>query len=194
MRNLSIVLNVILLVAVGILYYLHFQTKPEPVAKELPVKSVGSGTGIYFVNSDSLLARYDFYKQKKKEFEAEQDKIRAELKRESDNLQRDIEKYQEQAIGMTDLERAQKEEQLGMKQQQLMQRKEDLFDRLDEVQAKSSDELFTRLNDYLKRHKNMNFDYVLGMQKGGGILFANDSLDITNEVVEGLNDEYNAKK
>jgi outer membrane protein len=31
---------------------------------------------------------------------------------------------------------------------------------------------------------------VLSFTKGGGILYANDSLDITKNVVKGLNEEY----
>ncbi|MEO0311436.1 MAG: hypothetical protein RIQ89_1093, partial [Bacteroidota bacterium] len=35
-----------------------------------------------------------------------------------------------------------------------------------------------------------NFSYVLGYQKSGGILFANDSLDVTQDVISGLNAAY----
>jgi outer membrane protein len=75
-----------------------------------------------------------------------------------------------------------------------MERKDALFQKLDEDQAKSSDELYTKLNEYLKKYnKEKNYSFVLGFQKGGGILFANDSLNVTNDVVKGLNEEYNNK-
>jgi outer membrane protein len=192
MRNISLVLNIILVLAVAYLYYLHFKkTDSQDNTFQAPKIIPVSGAGIVYVNSDSLLSEYLFYKNEKDGFEKAQDKIQSELKSQSDRLQSEVETYQQQAVGMTDMERAQKEEQLAMKQQQLMQRKDELINKLDEDQAKSSEELYMRLNNYLKKYnEGKNYNYVLGYQKGGGILFANDSLNITGEVIEGLNKEY----
>ena len=198
MRNLTMVLNVILLIAVAVLYYLHFKenkTIISPVEKQnqsfipLPV------TGIVYVNSDSLLDQYEFYKNERSKFEASQNRIKNELKTQGEILQGEVELYQKQAIGMTDMERAKKEEQFNIKQQQIMQRKEELLNKLDEEQGKSSEELYLRLNQFLKKfNKSRNYNFVLGFQKGGGILFANDSLNITRDVVDGLNKEYLEEK
>ena len=198
MKNLSMMLNVVLIIAVAVLYYLHFKGKESIVSAEakqnqsfIPLPS----TGIVYINSDSLLDQYEFYKNERSKFEASQNKIKNELKSQGENLQGEVELYQKQAIGMTDLERAKKEEQLTIKQQQIMQRKEELLSKLDEEQGKSSEELYMRLNQYLKKfNKTRNYNFVLGFQKGGGILFANDSLNITKDVVEGLNKEYLEEK
>lgn len=194
MRNFSLILNGILIIAVGILYYLHFRDCGASAAATNGVPSssdnmIGENNPIVFVNSDSLLEEYEYYKQKKDEFEASQARIKSELKTQGDKLQQEIETYQQQAGSMSETQRMQKEEQLTMKQQQLMSRKDELLNKLDEDQSKSSEELYSKLNDYFKRN-NKNYTYVLGFQKGGGILFANDSLNITREVVEGLNKEY----
>lgn len=193
MKNLSLALNAVLIVAVGILYYLHFKgnSATTDLAGPMPVSS----QGIVFVNSDSLLQEYDFYKDQKTKFETEQEKIKSELKAESDKLQKDAAVYQQQAIGMTDTERQQKESELGMRQQRLMDKKDQLLSRLDAIQSGSSEELYTRLNDYLKTYnKDKNLQFVLGYQKGGGILFANDSLNVTHQVIQGLNKAYAVEK
>jgi outer membrane protein len=198
MKNASLILNVVLVIAVAFLYFLHFNEMKPGVAASTSSGNhmeVSAGTGIVFVNSDSLLDEYQFYKDEKKQFEESQDKIKSELKAQSDQLQREVEKYQQEGAGMTESERAKKEEQLTMKQQQLMQRKEELVGKLDEQQSKSSEELYSRLNQYLRKYnEGKNYHFVLGYQKGGGILFANDSLNITKDVVEGLNKEYKEKK
>ena len=198
MRNLTMVLNVILIIAVAALYYLHFKenkTIISPVEKQnqsfIPLPS----TGIVYVNSDSLLDQYAFYKNERSKFEASQNRIKNELKTQGEILQGEVDLYQKQAIGMTDMERAKKEEQFNIKQQQIMQRKEELLNKLDEEQGKSSEELYLRLNQFLKKfNKSRNYNFVLGFQKGGGILFANDSLNITRDVVDGLNKEYLEEK
>jgi outer membrane protein len=194
MRNISMILNVVLVAAVGYLYYLNFKGKSsvEESTVEMPIlaKSLNQ-SGIVFVNSDSLLDQYDYYKNKKKEFAEAQSRIKSELQQQTENLQKEFEKYQEQAAGMSDSQRGQIEEQLTMKQQKLVQRKEELLDKLDREQSNSSDELFSRLNSFFKKYNaSKNYTYILGFQKGGGILFANDSLDITGQVISGLNKEY----
>ncbi len=198
MKIISLSLNVILLIAVGILYYFHFRgNKSNILNDEMPTEHYIPlpNAGIVYVNSDSLLEQYEFFKNERNLFEAAQNRIKNELKTQGERLQQDVDLYQKQAIGMTDLERGQKEEQLSMKQQQLMQRKEELLSKLDEDQGRSSEELYSRLNLYLKKlNKNRNYNFVLGFQKGGGILFANDSLNITKDVVEGLNKEYREEK
>lgn len=195
MKNISLTLNIILFIAVAILYYLHFKEPKrtdEPAGSPLPAVHV-SNADIVYVNSDSLLDQYDFYKSEKSQFETAQTRIKGELKSQSEKLQQEIEAYQQQGASMTDAQRAKKEEELTMKQQQLMQRKEELVAKLDEDQSKSSEQLYAKLNEYLRKHNN-KYHFVLGFQKGGGILFANDSLNITKEVIEGLNREYQEQK
>lgn len=198
MRNFSMILNVVLVAAVGYLYYLNFKGNASQEESPVSLPKLGqtlTQSGIVFVNSDSLLDQYDYYKNKKKEFEEAQNKIKSELQQQTENLQREFEKYQEQAVGMTDSQRAQIEEQLTLKQQKLVQRKEELLDKLDREQTNSSDELFSRLNTFFRKYNaSRNYTYILGFQKGGGILFANDSLDITGQVIEGLNKEYAEEK
>lgn len=199
MKQFSLVLNIILAAAVAYLYYLHFSSKQEespeavkPIA--VPSASANAG-GILFVNSDTLLDRYDYFTEKRNQLDARQERIRSELASEKERLDAAIQQYQQQAVGMTDLERQKKEEELMGKQQSLMDRREKLLAQLDDEQAKSTEELFNRLTAFLRNYisdKQVNF--VLGYQKGGGILFANDSLDITRQVIDGLNKEYAAEK
>jgi outer membrane protein len=195
MKNLSLILNFILLVAVGILYYLHFNTeKPEAEATttEAPVLLTEPATSaIVFVNSDSLLTKYDYLKSKKTELEARQKKMEAEMEAESSKLRKDYENYQQRGALMTDAQRQQTEEQLMMRQQQLMQKEKTLLSKLDDEQEKINETLHNNLTTFLKDYnKGKNYQFILGYQKGGGILLANDSLDITQWVLEGLNKKY----
>ncbi len=189
MKNFSNILNIVLLAAVAFLYYLHFKGKPESV-QTIPVAAMKNMNMVY-VNYDSLLSEYDYFKNKKTEFEGRQEKMKESLKEESTKLQNEAAEYQKKAATMTDQQRQQVEEQLGMKQQQLMQRKDELVGKLDDEQSKTNEELYTKLTAFMKEfNKKKNYSFILGHQKGGGILFANDSLDITKEVVEGLNKAY----
>jgi outer membrane protein len=199
MKQFSLLLNGILLLAVAYLYYLHFSAARTTAVEEVkpiavPATAAMSG-GILYVNSDSLLDQYRYFTEKRNQLDARQEKIRSELASEKERLDAAIQQYQQQAVGMTDMERQKKEEELMMKQQSLMGRREKLLAQLDDEQAKSTEELFNRLTAFLRTYiRDKQINYVLGYQKGGGILFANDSLDITRQVVDGLNKEYAAEK
>src|SRR4051794_27160047 len=97
MKNLSVAMNVILFIAVAVLYYLHFKKSNAGDMDQSAVKLPVSNVGIVFVNSDSLLNGYDFYKAKKTEFEEAQAKVKAELKSQGDKLQQEVQDYQKKA-------------------------------------------------------------------------------------------------
>ncbi len=156
MKNFTSVIQVILVLAVIGLYMLHFSDrKDEPTATASVKESVSAGTipvssgGVVFINSDSLLDNYLYFKNKKLEFEARQNRVKSELESENNKLQKDVESYQRRAPGMTEIQRQIEEEQLMMRQQKLMQRKDELLDNLDSEQAKSSEELYNKLEKFL---------------------------------------------
>ena len=189
MKYISIFLNIVLLAAVAVLYYLHFTPKPE--AEQNNYVANTSNLQIAYVKSDSLLDQYTFFINKKKSFEEKQNGIKAELTAENTKLQREIEEYQKQAAYMSDQDRGRREEELALKQQKLIQKKDDMLSNLDDEQDRYNEDLYNRLSAYMKEfNKTRNYSYILGIQRGGGILYANDSLNITREVVEGLNREY----
>ena len=67
---------------------------------------------------------------------------------------------------------------------------------VEEIQ-KSNEEVRKTVVDYVKEYnKKANYNFILTHTDGpGGVLIlANDSLDITNEILEGLNEQYKAKK
>lgn len=192
MNRLLLYINVVLVFAVGYLYYLHFEVETEPVETvDLTAALSKTDARILYINSDSLLDNYEYYKAKKADLEKRQEQIRLQLKSTGDKLQQDVEAYQQRAESLTPSQRQQMEESLMMRQQQLVQQKERLLGQLDEEQGRYSDSLYYRLSAFLKEfNKGKNVQFVLGFQHGGGILYANDSLDITGPVLKGLNNRW----
>ena len=196
MKNLSIIINILLAVAVGILYYLHFNLKNQcnqaPVAMPLP-KAVKSGAGIVFVNADSLLNNYEYYKELKKQLEEKGKRSESEFNSKASALQQEVQAYQQKAPTMLPDQRAAAEEGLMKKQQTLMQRKEELGQQLADEEQKLVKQLYQTVNTYLKK-SNPGGAYQFVFSKNGPILMANDSLDITKSLIEGLNKEYKDSK
>lgn len=190
MKNISSVLNIVLLIAVAVLYYLHFNKS----------KTTGSGTNasaqtisssIVFVNSDSLLDNYEFFKDITARMESKEDSIDNLLKSLASRLENEIVTYQKDAPGMTDQQRMAKEEDLMKKQQALGDQRKQMLSALDDEQGRLNDSLYSKLQEFMKEYnKSKNYSFILGYQRSGGILHANDSLNITDEVVKGLNESY----
>lgn len=181
------ILNIVLLIAVAVLYYLHFT---QPKSASAPVIS-GSGmpaNAIVFINSDSLLEGYDYFNSLKTQLENKSDSIDKVLQSRAAVLENDVMKYQERAAGLSPQQRAEEEEKLMGRQQSLMQFKQTMLEQLQDQESQMNDSLHSNLTGYLKEYnKDKNFLFIFGYQRGSGILLANDSLDITKEVLEGLN-------
>lgn len=187
MKNLSFAINIILVIAVGVLYYKVYS---DGGSEQLPAKGTSMrGDAIVFINSDSLLKNYDYYNELLKGLESQEDSIDMMLKSKSKSLESEFAAYQSKAAGMSPEQRAITEERMMAKQQELMMLKESLVDDLQAKESAMSDSVHARLVRALKEvNKTNHYYYVLGYQRGNGILFANDSLDITKQVLKELND------
>ena len=77
MKNISLALNVVLLVAVGVLYYLHF-AKGESRTSNMP--STAQQLGVAYINSDTVLKYYDYFKVNRDRLETKGKKLDQDLK------------------------------------------------------------------------------------------------------------------
>jgi len=199
MKQISNVLNVVLLIAVAVLYFLHFSSGKSPA--EESGERAGNGIqgiediAIAYINSDSLLNNYEFFKEEAEKLEEKRAELEANYKSRAEGLQREMANFQNQAGNMTMNQAKAVQEDLRKKQQNLMMYEQSLTQQLMEKEAEINDELYDKVSSFLKDYgSNKDLQLVLTYQKGSGVLYANDSLNITNEVIEGLNEAYETEK
>jgi outer membrane protein len=197
-KNLSLVLNVVLLVAVAVLFYLHFSSGKQSGSAEgrtLAASAPRGKTVIAYVNSDSLLNKYDFFKDIEQELKLVEEKYTNEYTNRAKGLENEIRTFQQTANNMTMGQAKAREEELMRKQNNLMQYQQNLSQRLMQDQARYQDSLYVQVRDFVKEYgEQNNLDVVLTYQKGSGVIYASDSLDITQDVIAGLNERYRQKK
>jgi outer membrane protein len=204
MKNISLVLNLILAVAVAVLYFLHFQLKnncsiDESGVSELHVEAPEGHIvpTIYYINTDSLWKNYEYVKNEIEILQKEKSKAESQIEAKARQLENDAMDYQQKVqSGMISMDDARKKEaELMDRQQKLYELREQLATDLLIKEQDKNETLQKAITDYIKKfNTGKNFSYVLGYSQGGGILFANDSLDITKEILEGLNQEYSIAK
>lgn len=194
MKQGNLIFNIIIGIAVVVLYVLHFSSpaaSPVFTSASDSTHVVDESATTVYVNGDSLLENYDYFKKAKKDFEAKTARTENEIAGKRSILEKDFANYQQQGANMTAEQRAKIEEALMRKEQELRAYSESAATKLQEEQVKFNEKLFDKVSDYLKEHtKGKKYKIVMNYTKGTGILYANDSLDITSEVLKGLNDQY----
>lgn len=193
MKNLPLILSTILLVAVGVLYYLHFSASGS---KGLSSASAPVGDlSIAYINSDSVLKHYDFLKDKKVILEAKTKKMDSDYRNRAQSLQSEISAYQRNASTLTIGQARALEEDLQKKQQNLQMYQQSLSQELMNDESKLNKELYDRITAFLKKYgKDNGLQVVLKYDPSSDVLFGVETLDITGQVVKGLNDEYKTEK
>jgi outer membrane protein len=209
-KKIPMIINVALIVAVAILYYLHFSTcnkacnatsQSDSAMAAKPVvmspKEI-KASKIVFINSDILNKEYDFVKDLTAEAQAKQGRLENAYQTKAQQFQKDYSELQQKASQglLSENQSKAAQEDLGKRKQELDKMEAQLQTMVEEVQ-KSNEEVRKTVVDYVKEYnKKAHYNYVLTHTDGpGGVLIlANDSLDITKEILDGLNAQYRAKK
>ena len=188
MKNLSLILNGVLIIAVGFLYYDEFSESDDAIESETKSEMSVKNLTIAYINSDSLLTNYNYYEEVSKRLDEKRLKLQQEYTRRAEGLQRQIEDYQRTVNNLTIAQARAVEEDLGRKRQNLMQYQETISQELMREESTITQELYDKVSSFLKTYGDENnLQVVLTYSAGSGLLYANDALNITDYVISGLN-------
>jgi len=199
MKRLPLILNIVLASAVALLYVLHFTgigTSGKKASGGLPA-GLADGSSIFYVQIDTVLNHFDMATDLTDELQKKLSASEAEFQDKQKSYQNDVNDYQYKAQrGLITRSEAQTiEQQLYAKQQNLVQLQQQLSQDLNEKQTVMNRQVINAIMEYLKKNSSqLDYKYVLGTSFGGNILYANDSLDITRNIISGLNAEYQQNK
>ena len=189
MKNLPTALSGLSLVAVAVLYYLHFSSGSK--SESLVGKAASSGLKIAYVNADTVVKYLDYAKEVRERLEAKGKKLDADLQ----SRAKAIGAYQRNINSMTIGQAKAVEEDLGKKQQNLAVYQRRLEQEIATDQLKVTEELYGSLTTFLKKYGEQNgLEIVLKFNRESDVLFVNPSLDISQDVIKGLNEDFQMKK
>lgn len=150
-----------------------------------------------WINVDTLINNYDMYFDMQKELEESGRKSEAELTTKSRDFEREATDFQNKVQkGLVTRSQA---EQL---QQTLAGKEQELYRLRDELRAKIAEEQQVKLRliqqsitDFLVEYnKSKGYHVILSSTFGGPLLYGHPSLDITQDVLKGLNDKYSSTR
>lgn len=203
MRSTSNIINGLLILAVVILYVLHFTPKPpssdvavQGSTKSISDTSVSSGSSVsVFINTDTLDANYLYLKDMRDELAVEKLKYESQLSSQLKKLEKEVVEFQEKARFMTQTEGERKQMELAQKEQDLMRMEQELNLKIVESEKERNKKIQKEVSSFLKNfNKQNNYQFIFGYNGWGNVLLADNSLDITNVVIDGLNAEYTLNK
>ena len=192
MKNLSLALNAILLLAVAGLYYLHFSGSGNLKSADT---SATKDLKIAYINSDSVLKYYDYFKAGKERLESKGKKLDQDLQGRAQSLQNEFESYQRNSSTLTMGQARAVEEDLGKKRQNLQLYQESLSQEMQIEQEKMTKDLYNRMTSYLKKYgQEKDLQVVLKYDATSDLLFGGETLNISKDVINGLNELYKSEQ
>ncbi|MDO5460564.1 MAG: OmpH family outer membrane protein [Bacteroidales bacterium] len=160
----------------------------QPAATE-----ANQGLKVVFVDLDTLMANYNFAKDINTDMMRKEEDIKLKLTEKIKNLQAnqaDFERKYKNNVYATP-ERAQQEYNRIVKMEQdIAQFEQSMAVEFEKEGAEKNKALRDSINAFIKTYNaEKGYDYIL-TRIGDNFLYANEALDITKEVVDGLNSRY----
>lgn len=207
MQRISIFLFSGLFVAVGVLYFLFFFSREKNsgvtgerknILTEGKIDFSKLPEGKYaFVDLDTISLNYQYINDQSKSLKSRYEALNGQYENMVISFQEEYRRFQESVnAGIAPQSQLEaKQVELQKKQNEIAQ-KENQIKNLEMEMEKVKAETMERVNDFIGRYnQKFNYDFIFCRTSlVNTMAFANPKLDITKEVVSGLNQEYNQTK
>lgn len=194
MKNTATILSALALAGVLVLFILHFSGDKSIASsgKKSTTQQVSGSLRIAYIDIDTFEANYEYLKAKKEEFTKRQESMQNELERSAQQFQNRVTDFQRKAQNqsMTQAEAEATSKQLAQMQQSLELRQQALTEQLLKEKDDFNQKLHDGLTGFLKEYnKEKGYDYIFSYTEfGSQILMANESFNITEDVIKGMNE------
>ena len=195
MKNTSLILSIISLVAV-VAFGIITMTKggkPAVQAEGQAVEAVACEGAIVYIDLDRILMEYDMANDLRSVVETKVQNIQAEVNRRGTKLEKDVKSFQEK------MEKGLMTRSVAEVQGQKLQQQEQDFNvyaaqkqqEIQEEQVVMMNQLGDAIKTFLdKYNEEKQYAMILTNQGGAPVITGDAALNITDDVLAGLNEEY----
>lgn len=171
------------------------KTTASTSSEGTPSETAMTDIKVAYVVTDSLIAKYDFFKEKSGEITEKGKKFESDLSSRARGFEQEVANFEQTAGSMTPNQARARQEDLMKKERNLMTFRDNLMQELSSDEAKLYSDVYDQIQEYLTQYAEENgFEMILSYTRGGAIWYANKALDITDTITEGLNKKYAASK
>ncbi len=195
MKNFTLGLNILLVVAVAVLFYLHFSVSKPGIKASHETKSVPAGDfKIAYFEADSIQTQFNYFNEVRSELQSKDQANAKQLGDLKNIFAGKIQEFQKIAPSLSQAEQANKQQEL-MQMEKAFQGKEKMMsDEFEDQKFKKLQDVKKKIEDYLKEY-NKDKGYAFIFSSSPDLMYLKDSVyDITPDVIRGLNALYKKKK
>lgn len=150
-----------------------------------------SGLRVAFIYGDTINDKYQFLQDAQEELDKEQKVIEQRINRKLQKAEQRAMELQKQAATMTQMQVQEAQLELQNLDIEIQQFQEKLATDFRKREIELQEEYTERVNKMLDEYNaDGTYDMILNFQPGGNLLWIDDAYDITNEVLEKLNRQY----
>jgi outer membrane protein len=166
-------------------------TNSEDVMAEVSIKDLK----VAYVLTDSVISKFDFYKEKSEEITDKGRQFENELGSRARGFEQEVANFEQTAGSMTPNQARAKQEELMRKERNLMTYRDNLMQELSADESKLYTEVYDMVQEYMSVYaEEKDLELILSYTRGGAIWYSKKAMDITDDVIAGLNKKYNENK
>jgi outer membrane protein len=200
MKSPLLIFNVILLILIGVLFYLHFKNHSQIEKIAQPVVKEDTATNIdvklAYVDLDSIQEHYSYYKEKMNDFESRKEKADRDLNNQFQKIENERIAFLQKGNAISQIEAENFQKDYTRKMQNLDVQKRNLESQIQEEGIRTMEELKKKINEFLVEYnKSKGYSYIFSYSSSINVLFYKDTANnITREVIAGLNAAHDKSK
>jgi outer membrane protein len=146
---------------------------------------------IAYCNNGQVLSKYVGLKEIKNSYDIKVKNWQSNLDTLSSDFNREVQEFSDKSSKMPSAEKKAREELLQQKEKELFSYKQALEHKAIEEEQELTAGIVNQVNAFVQEYgKQHGYDLILGSTDNGNILFAKESNDITDELVEYINKRY----
>ncbi len=193
-----LVLNILLLAAVAVLYYLYFNSKSDGSVSVKPMgpdtASAWEHTPVAYFEMDSIETSFILSKEMQAEVLKREETINDSLNRMRANLQLEFQKFQAQRSKLTPEQINEESNRLSLLDQDIKNAEKLLNQDYQKFYMNKQQEVVSLIKDYCREfNKDKKYSYIIANEPGL-FYFKDTAYNITAELLKGLNEFYSKKR
>ena len=150
-----------------------------------------SKSELVYVDINKLVEGYKRTKVERETFNKKANTLKANVDSLLTDWQDELKNYEKERSSLSKKELELKQQLLQNKQQQINNYQQAIQKQIQEEDQKMTQTIINDINDYVKEYgKREGYRIIFGAKGNGNIMYAEDGADLTNGVLEGLNNEY----
>ncbi|MDR0754809.1 MAG: OmpH family outer membrane protein [Prevotellaceae bacterium] len=168
------------------------KTTIDSTNSDIPVLKAEKGD-IVFVRMDSIINSFDMYHELRKSYEDDVTKADTDLRTKASAFEKDVNAFREKSDkGLITRSQAEQEQgRLIQRQQRLEEEQNKIRNELAEKEIVLLNQIQNAIMVYVKKYnEEKGYSMIISSSGNSTVLYGNPGLDITADIIKGINEEY----